>query len=484
MACGCWVAGLALLAAACAGSAGQGFVPDGRLKPDDVTNLMAADAHLSDGFRRGPTGTHGKFPVDGWTRADQALMWEVDAPRADGYAVNVLFHCPSGHGLDLTVASAGRQVTLSAQPTRHGWTRERLDGVLQLSRGRQTVTLQARPHGGAATFEASVFSVELVRPSVAQRLHRAALRLRSDTTWMQKAGYGLMCHWTSQTCPRTGAPKPYADAVRDFDVEGLARQVQETGAGFLVLTTSHAEQYFPAPLQSLDRVLPGRTASRDLVSDLAAALRRRGIKLMLYYHIGASSDAAWMRASGFWETDTSRLFGGWKSIVQEVGRRYGRALAGWWFDDGVINYYYRSPRWEELTRAAKAGFPGRVVAYNPWLWPSPTDMQDYCCGELFEDPSVGGLAPAGGDGRYIGGAYKGLQACATLIAEGDWVHSRQDAPVGPPRWTAGGLVELLGRFEAHRNVPIFNLEITQEGAFSPETVALFRQAHAMRSTRP
>jgi hypothetical protein len=52
--------------------------------------------------------------------------------------------------------------------------------------------------------------------------------------------------------------------------------------------------------------------------------------------------------------------------------------------------------------------------------------------------------------------------------------------VGPPRWTAGGLVDLLGRFEAHRNVPIFNLEITQEGAFSPETVAVFRQAHAKR----
>jgi hypothetical protein len=60
-----------------------------------------------------------------------------------------------------------------------------------------------------------------------------------------------MCHWTSETSPRRGERKPYAQAVRDFDVEGFAGQVQATGAGFVVFTTSHGEHFFPAPLASL-----------------------------------------------------------------------------------------------------------------------------------------------------------------------------------------------------------------------------------------
>jgi hypothetical protein len=36
------------------------------------------------------------------------------------------------------------------------------------------------------------------------------------------------------------------------------------------------------------------------------------------------------------------------------------------------------------------------------------------------------LVPVGGDGRYTAGSYQGLQACATLITEGDWVHARKD----------------------------------------------------------
>jgi alpha-L-fucosidase len=74
--------------------------------------------------------------------------------------------------------------------------------------------------------------------------------------------------------------------VRDFDVAKFTEQVAQTGAQFVCITTSHALMYFPAPLKSLDRILPGRTAHRDLVADIADALGKRGIRLMLYYHLG------------------------------------------------------------------------------------------------------------------------------------------------------------------------------------------------------
>jgi len=456
--------------------AAESFVPDFRIKPDDYTVLMAADVKLPPGLKPFQAGAHGKFHVTGWTRPEQALEWEISVLQADTYAVNVLLRRHGNQPMVVDVIGARQTLNGTVPESARGWTRLSLDGTLHLPASQQRLVLRAHALNETNSFNASLFSVELVRPAVRERLHAAALKLRADTRWLQDCRYGLMCHWTSQSFPRRGERKPYAQAVQDFDVEGFARQVQETGAGFVVFTTSHAQHFFPAPLASLDRILPGRTASRDLVAELAETLHQRGVKLFLYYHLGASSDPAWLKATGFWETDTSRLFNNWMVMISEIGRRYGDRLAGWWFDDGAVSYYYRCAPWERLATAAKAGHPGRLVAFNPWELPSPTEFQDYWCGEGNADPSVGGLLPVGGDGHFQSGSHQGLQACATLITENDWVHSRKNTDIGPPRWNAAQLAEMLKAFVARKNVPIFNLEIYQEGALSPASVENFKQA--------
>ena len=262
-----------------------------------------------------------------------------------------------------------------------------LDGQLLLVEGANTLTLSAAPLEGGA-FELEVFAVELVRSEVRERLHHQAVSMQSDMTWLRQAGYGFMNHWTQAIYPERGPRKPYDQAVRDFDVVRYANQVRQGGAGFVVLTTTHGPHYFPAPLAALDAILPGRTAKRDLVADLIDALGQRGIRLFLYYHIGAQSDPEWLRVSGFFDTDTSKLFGNWQKMIREAGERYGRGLAGWWFDDGAVNYYYRTAPWPELSRAAKAGNPDRLIAYNSWFQPPVTEFQDYHCGEIIEDPSL------------------------------------------------------------------------------------------------
>jgi hypothetical protein len=189
---------------------------------------------------------------------------------------------------------------------------------------------------------------------------------------------------------------------------------------------------------------------------------------MLYYHLGASTDPTWLRACGFWETDTRKLFDNWTAVISEIGQRYGDKLAGWWFDDGATSYYYRSAPWEKLTRAAKAGNPQRFVGYNSWILPVPTVFQDFHCGEGFSDP---------GDQRS---RRDGLQGCATLVAEGDWGHFRQDREIGKPRWTADQMSHYLQQFAVHHNIPIFNLEIYQDGVLSPHSIAMFKEARSKR----
>ena len=41
------------------------------------------------------------------------------------------------------------------------------------------------------------------------------------------------------------------------------------------------------------------------------------------------------------------------------------------------------------------------------------------------------------------------------------------------------MAELLGRFRSSHNVPIFNVEIYQEGTVAPATVAMFQEARRL-----
>jgi len=61
-----------------------------------------------------------------------------------------------------------------------------------------------------------------------------------------------------------------------------------------------------------------------------------------------------------------------------------------------------------------------------------------------------------------------------LRNDSDRVHESRARPSFGPRWNAGKSTELLQGFIAHKNVPIFNLEITRDGQFPPESIAIFR----------
>ena len=492
------VSGLAILCIGCVGAVAapvaEMFIPDFKVKPDDYTVLMACmgkHPEESRPFRL----DHRQLQLTDW-KLGSKNSWEVEVLEPGDYRINVLFNHSVKFPLKLEVSCGSSNVSAISsraavlgeyvdpdgleRPVFGGaqsWRRLSLDGDLPLPKGKAKLVLKINSAEGQKEGAIELLSIELVKAEVQNQLRNraAAFRAQADTQWFRSAQYGLMFHWHTWTAPRHGPRLPYAEAVRNFDVGSLVAQVVATGAGFVTITTSHSDMVIPAPIQSLDAVLPGRTSERDLIGEIAEALSKHGVKLFLYYHLGCNSDPAWQKASGFWETDTTTFWKNWCAVIGEMGDRYGDKLAGWWFDDGTANYYYRSAPWEKLANTALRGNPKRLVGFNSWILPPATEFQHCFLGESQPDPTVMGTLKPGDNGIISSGMYVGLQASAALTMEREgWGHSKLDVEIDPPRYTAEQLAAMTRQFMALGNVPIFNCSIYQEGTISPKTVEVIK----------
>jgi hypothetical protein len=138
-----------------------------------------------------------------------------------------------------------------------------ITGLLSLAAGKQTITLSIT-NAPAAKPLLAFRSLELTPLSANPAIEadrQEARRSRASTEWLNKAGYGLMFHWTSQSIGRDGTNKPFAQAVADFPVDRFVEMVEATGAGYVLFTVGHAQPYCPAPLSSWEKYFPSKTTS-------------------------------------------------------------------------------------------------------------------------------------------------------------------------------------------------------------------------------
>ena len=432
---------------------------------------MADAAELRGGLKVQPLDHGGakRYQVSNWSSPQDSFVWTLDANQAGPVRITALIR-GKGSAVELSAGSKTLRKSLDC-----GWDRVDL-GAVELSRGTNRIGLTA-PQPGT---KLELYSLEVVDPALGERLAGEARRVRSDTSWMRRAKYGVQFHWTSQSQPRSGPKKAYAEAVRDFPVEAFGRTVNETGAGYVILTTSHAEFYFPAPIAAIDAIMPGRTARRDLVRELVDELGKYGIRLILYFHAGhdhwREPDGWWVR-SGFDPKNPETFLANWCAITSEVGRRYGSGLAGWFFDDGCL-YYPLNPDFRRLSAAAKAGNPERVICYNPWIWPRFTDFQDYFCGEGYEFLKVTENLPADGSGIFSSGPQQGLQAHTNFILESNWPHDKADTPIPAPRIPKETFVRDMTQAIARGIVPSVNLEIYQNGGIGDASLEYMKALKA------
>ena len=123
------------------------------------------------------------WPIGGQT------TWEVEVVEAGDYAVNVLFDHSVKIPLKLAVTAGEASCEgVSEHIAHHDWRRFSLPGSLRLAQGRQRLALSIAPVSGESLEKLELLSIELVRPEVKERLHRAALAMRRRPT---RSGSGM-----------------------------------------------------------------------------------------------------------------------------------------------------------------------------------------------------------------------------------------------------------------------------------------------------
>jgi len=180
------------------------------------------------------------------------------------------------------------------------------------------------------------------------------------TDWLHQAKWGVMFHYCSNWF-KMG--KNWDKTIKDFNVKGLAKQLDSVGAGYLLITAKHCGHPI-APNAAYEKVMPGKCPKRDLIADLADELGKYDIKLMLYYATGMGLEGG--KTASFTA-----------EVIEEFSKRYGAKVKGWWLDNNVG----KKDLQKLLADACRAGNKESLVAFSPPKTPRRNSPQeDYSAG--------------------------------------------------------------------------------------------------------
>ena len=410
--------------------------------------------------------------IEGWNKPSASLSWKVKLLVPSDYELALTYSADADAiGSAFEIIAGQSKITWTVRQTT-GWAgdsqnfeRIPLQETLHVPEGKSTITLCLVEVAKSAE-NVKVHSLELISPTAAQAMiasRKKAQEMRASTDWFVEAKYGVMFHWSTTTQPLRGPQKSYPEAVNAFNIDAFADMVRETGAGYVIFTSVHGIMHFPAPLKSIEAVIPERTCRRDLIGEMADKLQERGIPLILYFHHGVG-DTEWMKAAGFLSPDKSRFFRIERDILTEIGHRYGKKVAGYWFDDR-----YPLQPFKELYEATKVGNPDRIVAWNSWILPKTTEFQEYYGGEF-----GGALITPPASFFAENGAASDLQPHGMIFLDDPWQHGYPDTDIAAPLFATQRLINYVQTCIAQKLVITMNIGITQDGKVSPATLEQMR----------
>lgn len=457
------------------------------VKDRGITYLMADEARHSLSLKKFAPPHNPpckRFWIQNWRRPDQVFEWNLTTQQSGRYKPTIMASVPKGTIIVIKVlgtssSSECKPSSVFHHDSGYNWERFTAHEPLHLPKGRISVRVQLLNSIEAAPVKGALKSVELLNVEMQEAMDHRVRAFRSSTSWLNRAKFGLMFQWGEWGYPRHGAKKKWPAMVEDFDVPKFADMVASSQAGYVVWSATWRTYYFPAPINAIDRILPGRTSRRDLIGEIADALRERSMKLILYYHLG-HGDREWWDKNWVSIDDKKLLFHNWINIMNEIGERYKGRLAGWLYDDGCV--YYPAP-YERLGRAAKAGFRERIISYNPWIIARGTDFQDFQFGEGFHGDKG---TPVGGSGIYSAGPYQGLHAHGCFMLDGPgWGIYRPNTVIAPPRFSKDKAIAIALNAAARNQALSWNLLMYEDGSVSRASLDLMRAVgKAVRKNYP
>lgn len=173
------------------------------------------------------------------------------------------------------------------------------------------------------------------------------------TEWFYKAKYGIMFHFVPSMARFKQIPwttEEWNACVNAADVEKVAQQAEEIGAGYVIISIGQKGDYYCAPnpvYQKYWGFTDGQyNSKRDLPMDLFQALKKRGIKMMFYVTsipFASPSEAGekngWFGERRNYEKGKTSMKGEriWLECLQWYSDHYGKAASGWWVD-GLNGY--------------------------------------------------------------------------------------------------------------------------------------------------
>ena len=235
-----------------------------------------------------------------------------------------------------------------------------------------------------------------------------------NTDWFKKAGIGLMIHFLSDVYLKNANSAEWNKVVNGFDTEKFADDCKKAEVGYVLFALGQNSGYYCSPNKAYDSIVgskPGELCSkRDLPADLSKSLRSRGIRMMFYLPgnppINNKRVTDKFKYTFKKDSPTSQYTQAcWEAVMKEWSLRYGKALAGWWFDGmysgGIIETRSDMSLAHNIsthTLAAKAGNPESIITYNYGVkkMQSNSPYDDYSAGEkqeLDEVPEGRWVAP-------------------------------------------------------------------------------------------